>query len=256
MTPSLIFFSNLLKTVTWLLKFFLSVLEANQNRSSGQKLESLENSKKCFEILKNFYDDEFLMNLLYVARIEDKDNYGKMANLCKQIDQLVNTKTSTVPMEFKAFYSSEVILGLKSLDPLKNETKPVSIANEMPSFVHAIQPMLVFEALFHSTSDLNNLSQYLYCLGQILGNVSFSDLVHETIRSLLLSISQKEGLEPLKVDAFILVRMPNLLEKMYKLHRGNDTTPLKTPTDLYKAFDKLLSNEALLDSIDFKCKCK
>ena len=125
-------------------------------------------------------------------------------------------------------------------------------ANEMPSFVHAIQPMLVFEALFHPTSDLSNLSQYLNCLGQILGNVSFSDLVHECLRSLLLSISHKEGLEPLKVDAFILVRLPNLLEKMYKLHKGNDTTPLKTPTDLYKAFDKLLNNESLLDSIDLR----
>ena len=87
----------------------------------------------------------------------------------------------------------------------------------MPSFVHAIQPMLVFEALFHPTSDLSNLSQYLNCLGQILGNVSFSDLVHECLRSLLLSISHKEGLEPLKVDAFILVRLPYLPKKAKKV---------------------------------------
>ena len=247
--------NTLLKTLSWMLRYFLSVLEANQSRSNGQPLESVENAKKCFEILKAFYEDDFMMNLLYVARIEDKDAYSKMASLCKQIDNLFNTKNSTVQSEFKSFYSSEVILGLRSLDPLKSEAKPVSIANENPSFVHAIQPMLVFEALFHPTSDLNNLSQYLNCLGQILGNVSFSDLVHEMIRSLLLSISQKEGLEPLKVDAFILVRLPILLEKMFKLHRGNDSAPLKTPTDLYKAFDKLLNNESLLDSIDLRCKC-
>ena len=76
------------------------------------------------------------------------------------------------------------------------------------------------------------------------------------LRSLLLTISQKEGLEPLKVDAFILVRLPFLLEKMYKLHKANDVNaPLKTPTELYKAFDKLLANEALLDSTDLRCKC-
>ena len=40
------------------------------------------------------------------------------------------------------------------MDPLKNEAKPMSIANELPSFTHAIQPLLVFEALFHPTSDL------------------------------------------------------------------------------------------------------
>ena len=90
----------------------------------------------------------------------------------------------------------------------------------------------------------------------ISGNVNFSDLVYEMLRSLLLTISQKEGLEPLKVDAFILVRLPFLLEKMYKLYKANDlNAPLKTPTELYKAFDKLLANEALLDSTDLRCKC-
>ena len=75
------------------------------------------------------------------------------------------------------------------------------------------------------------------------------------LRSLLLTISQKEGLEPLKVDAFILVRLPYLLEKMYKLHKASDVNaPLKTPTDVYKAFDKLLANEALLDSTDLRFK--
>ena len=93
----------------------------------NQTLESFDNAKKCFNILKTFYEDEFLINLLYVARIEDKDSHAKMATTCKNIDNLINTKTSTIPKEFKSFYSSEVILGLRSLDPLKNETKPISI---------------------------------------------------------------------------------------------------------------------------------
>ena len=66
------------------------------------------------------------------------------------------------------------IAGVKSLDSLKSESKAVSIANEVPSFVHTIQPMLVFEALFRPASDLNSLSQYLMTLGHISGNVSFS----------------------------------------------------------------------------------
>ena len=31
--------------------------------------------------------------------------------------------------------------------------------------------------------------------------------------------------------------------------------PLKTPTDTYKAFDKLLKNESFLDAKDSCCKC-
>lgn len=49
----------------------------------------------------------------------------------------------------------------------------------------------------------------------------------------------------LKWDAFILIRMPVLLEKLAVLMRL-DTSQLKTPTDTYKAFDKLLNNERIL----------
>ena len=38
--------------------------------------------------------------------------------------------------------------------------------------------------------------------------------------------------------------------------RVDTGSALKTPTDLYKAFDKMiLTNETLLDSIDVKCRC-
>ena len=245
--------SSLLKIATWLLKLYAGIIETLHR---GQAPELVTNAQKTFEILTDFYKDEFILNLMYVVKVDDKDAYSKMGQLCKQIDSLMNTKNSSLPNEIKMDYSSEVMMGLKSLDPLKNEGKVVSIANELPSFVHAIQPMLMFEALFHPTSDLNSLSQYFHSLTYSLGNVSFSDMVHEILRSLLLSISQKEGLEPLKLDAFILVRLPTLLEKLFKLYKGSDSNaPLKTPTDLYKAFDKLVGNESLLDSTDLRCKC-
>ena len=245
--------NSLMKIVTWLLRLYSSIIETLHR---GQAPELITNGQKTFEVLTEFYKDEFLLNLMYVVKIDDKDAYSKMSQMCKQIDTLMNMKNSSLPNDIKVGYSSEVMMGLKSLDPLKNEGKIVSIANELPSFVHAIQPMLMFEALFHPTSDLNSLSQYFHALTYSLGNVSFSDMVHEILRSLLLSISQKEGLEPLKLDAFILVRLPALLEKMFKLYKASDSNaPLKTPTDLYKAFDKLIGNESLLDSTDLRCKC-
>lgn len=249
----------LMKILSWLLKLFQSIIEAATSRS-GQTLSPAltENARKIFTVLTEFQKDEFIFNLLYVSKTEDKDSYSKMASVCRQIESVMTSKNSTgVSMELKSFYSSEVILSLRSLDPLKVEAKSVSNASEQPSFVHSVQPMLVFEALFRPASDLTSLSQYLSTLTHILGNVNFSDLVYEILRSLLLTISQKEGLEPLKVDAFILVRLPFLLEKIYKLYKANEVTnaPLKTPTELYKAFDKLLANEALLDSTDLRCKC-
>ena len=119
-------------------------------------------------------------------------------------------------------------------------------------FQQEIKIFLCFQPKFTTHSAI----KVILIFSHISGNVNFSDLVYEMLRSLLLTISQKEGLEPLKVDAFILVRLPFLLEKMYKLYKANDlNAPLKTPTELYKAFDKLLANEALLDSTDLRCKC-
>lgn len=178
-----------------------------------------------------------------------------MTSSCKQLEQLLSIqKSHPIIHEFKD-QILEITLVLRNLDPLKSAAATVinSEKSELPSFVHAIQPMLVFEALLHPTSDLNALSLHLHSVSQILGNVTFSELVYEIMRSLLLTISQKEGLEPLKVDAFVLVRLPVLLEKLFKLSRNeNSVTILKTPTDLYKAFDKLLSNDALLDSTDLR----
>ncbi len=246
----------LLKILVWLVKLFHATVEANVRGHTINASITIDNVKKMMEILTEFHDDELIFNLLYVAKVEEKDSFAKVSSACKQIDAIMMSKTSTVSNEIKSLYNSNVLMGLRTLDPMKNEPKPISIANELPNFVHCVQPMLVFEALFRPASDMTSLGQYLTALAQILGNISFSDLVYEMLRSLLLTISQKEGLEPLKVDAFILVRLPILLEKMYKLYKATDVNaPLKTPTELYKAFDKLLANEALLDSTDLRCKC-
>ena len=81
---------------------------------------------------------------------------------------MMTSKTSPASNDLKSFYVPETILGLRTLDPMKNEAKPVSIASELPSFVHTVQPMLVFEALFRPASDLNSLSQYLNTLRFVL----------------------------------------------------------------------------------------
>ena len=156
--------SSLLKILRWLLSFFSAFVESS-NRGGQIPAILLNNGKKTFEILTDMYQDEFIFNLLYVAKVEDKDGYSKIvATECKKIDTMMTSKTSPASNDLKSFYVPETILGLRTLDPMKNEAKPVSIASELPSFVHTVQPMLVFEALFRPASDLNSLSQYLNTL--------------------------------------------------------------------------------------------
>ncbi len=267
----------LMNTTLWLLKYVSAVLEsivANLNppqQSSTQAKLSKDNSKRALKLLVTIVENNFAYNLLYVGKAEDKDLYNKVYAAAKQLDQVVNggssskgssnnsnnVNTNSAALQDYKADASVVVSSLKTIDPLKSLSIQ-SAAHELPSFVHAVQPMLMYEALLRPSSDLSTLSHHLTTVGQMLGNVSFIDLVYEVIRSLLLSIPHKEGLEPLKIDAFILVRLPYLLEKLFRLSKGSESAasaPLKTPTDLYKVFDKLLKNDALLDSTDLRCQC-
>jgi hypothetical protein len=64
------------------------------------------------------------------------------------------------------------------------------------------------------------------------------------------------------MDFCLQVSLPSLLEKLWKLMKtdssgssGSSAAPLKTPTDLFKVFDKILTCDALINSVDLRCKC-
>ena len=94
------------------------------------------------------------------------------------------------------------------------ESGATNNSSQLPSFVHAIQPILIYDALLRPTSDLEDLAHQIYTIA-FMHNIAFSELVYEILRSLLLSISQQSGLETLKIDDFILIKLPILLEKLY-----------------------------------------
>ena len=73
--------------------------------------------------------------------------------------------------------------------------------------------MLLYEGLLRPASDLSTLAFHLQAVA-IMHNISFAELIFEVLRCLLLTISQKEGFESLKVDSFILV-----IDKDVLLHR-------------------------------------
>ena len=73
--------------------------------------------------------------------------------------------------------------------------------------------MLLYEGLLRPASDLSTLAFHLQAVA-IMHNISFAELIFEVLRCLLLTISQKEGFESLKVDSFILV-----IDKHVLLHR-------------------------------------
>jgi hypothetical protein len=67
---------SLMPTVQWLLKYVLAMFEifvSLPKNQTGSEVD-LENVYKCLNIVSNFIKDDFTLNLLYVSKIEDKEN--------------------------------------------------------------------------------------------------------------------------------------------------------------------------------------
>lgn len=245
--------TSTLKVTLWLLKCMTSAFEL------GDKVSAIEvqNFTLALELIRNYLDSEFSMCLLFLGKAEDKDTHDKILAASQQLLEFSKTANTLIPESTELKQDiMKTIASVGNLDPMRSPPEVTSL----PSFVHAIQPMLLFEALLRPTSDQGSLSHHLHSVAT-MHNISFTDLVFDVLRCLLLTISQKQGFESLKVDSFISVSLPILLEKLYKLMKNDSgsinvaSAPLKTPTDLYKVFDKLLACDALLNSVDLRGKC-
>jgi len=290
--------TSLLKTLHWLLKIvhqgIISEVNSSSTTSAAAQKTEIRNIITAKTLAQFMMENEFTLCMMFIGRIEDKDTYAKILNTNKKImdqlkgltqqNQLSHSILSECP-KFKPNMTRLVTcISAGSLDPLSqasmefvdgaipNQYKQPSSAqaflaksNHLPSLVHVIQPLLLFEAIMRPMSDLKALSQNLMVMSTT-HNVPFSNLIYEVLRGMLISVAQRPGLQTLKVDAFVMIKLPLLLEKLYHLHLKQSSSydasvsqhplpPLKTPTDTYKAFDKLLKNESFLDAKDSCFKC-
>ena len=259
------------------------------------KLEEKETYVRMLSTCKRL--SEQVKTIGNISAFSSEENKDSLAPSSNQTSQLNNTQNFKLKQEVARMVSALTSNGLDpmacvlsgngtmgceigSVSSTNTNGGTLSNGSKQSTFVHGIQPILIFEALHRTTSNSNDLAHHLYALA-FMHQITFSDLVYEILRSLLLSISQQDGLETLKIDSFILIKLPSLLEKLYLLIKAgidisSDTSSssaspgsiepgtqtersanlvLKTPTDVYKAFDKILKNGGLLDSVDYRCKC-
>ncbi len=146
-----------------------------------------------------------------------------------------------------------MITSVKNLDPGRALHSAPNLSAPY-SYAQVVQPVLAYEAILHPTSDLGALALHLYSLA-LSFNMSFAELAFQVIRCSLSTVSHKVSIHSLKLDAFLLVRLPTLLDRLASHMRAEVGPALKTPTDTYKAFDKILRDEALLDAADLRCQC-
>ncbi|XP_059094945.1 mediator of RNA polymerase II transcription subunit 24-like isoform X1 [Tigriopus californicus] len=237
----------LLQVHGWLLQL-LSATFQRLERLRDSKIDS-RNYRRAVDALTFFTQSDFGLTLLYIGRGEDRETHSqvvaagkKVADLARQA-HLFDQEPAALKVEL-----NQILTALKAPEPMRIPSPPVPM-----SHVGSLQPMLAYEALLHPTSDLVSLSRQIYAYGHGQ-SLSFAELAFQVLQSCLVSFSPHYQFDVIRWDAFLFWRLPTLIEQLALLMKV-ETAQLKTPTDLYQAFEKLLSCHTLLNAVDAGGEC-
>ena len=212
-----------------------------------------ENLHNAVRLAKQILDDDFALSLMHVGKCGDRETFDRVVAASKKLSDLLKPSSNLLNAEQKQAATSVTQLAL-TLDPLRGSPGQGSNSAADLNYVQTLQPVLSFEVLQRSTADAKELAQRLCALAGV-HKIGFPDLVHQVIRCSLMSLGRhKATLDVLKWDAFLLGKLPRLLEGLAAV-TGVERMQLRAPTETYKAFDKLLKNENLLNRIDVFCQC-
>ncbi len=247
--------ASLLHLLSWLLRLAahsFEALERSKMIADDDQVE-VKNYKQALDLVRLLLETDHSQAMLYVGREEEKDTWKKVASGCKLLSEQVKQCQVFVrnPNALKVEVT-RLIGAIKNLDPGKAHGPKAEHVGGLSSY--AVQPVIVCEALCRPTSDLGDLSFYLHSLA-ISHGAAFSDVAFQIFRGSLSALARKPSAHALKLDAFVLVRLPTLLDRLASLMRIETGAALKTPTETYKALDRLVRDEPLLDEVDSRFEC-
>ena len=82
---------SLLKVCLWLLKLLQCGLTPNQGENAPKNYEKevqMKNMVKAKNILQSLLDNEFTLSMMFIGRIEEKETFSKIINVCKRVKTL------------------------------------------------------------------------------------------------------------------------------------------------------------------------
>ncbi|XP_023336460.1 mediator of RNA polymerase II transcription subunit 24 isoform X2 [Eurytemora carolleeae] len=194
--------------------------------------------------------DKFISSLVYVGGFEDIEKHqdfmlasSGLNNVSEQVYKLESESDENPENSLQARIQA-IIQSVRSLQSgiqisKDNETKP--------SLIFSIQSVLSFDVLLEPTSDLSQLAGQLVVIMNIRG-AKLSDLVCELTRCCLLGMNDQDRQEVLRWDAFTLLKLHKLVDRIVHEYKGKDVEG-----SVYRGLDQLLQYSALLDMTDAKC---
>lgn len=252
--------ASLLRLVTWLLRVILASLVKVETPQSDPGMAAVDaaNAENAVRLLRFLaLESEFSSAMLHVARTDEREVHYLALGLSKQVLDALSASHHLCSTKLRPEFE-RIAAALRTLDPAKvpeNGKRGAQAQDNYGTGYPVLQPLLAFEAVLRPTSDLTALSHHIHSIAQAHG-LNFPDTLYHILRGCLSSLCREISLDAFKWDAFVLIRMPALLERLASLMRVSTGAQLRTPTDAYKAFDRLLTNDrTLLDSVDVKCSC-
>lgn len=232
---------SLLSLVCWLMemteKLLSKVMETNNVATKEQE--------QCLERVATFthtiVQNQFLMGVLYLAKLEDRDAYEKLVNGYKKIHSWNNQHDAVKDLYQMVFVKLDQ-MEMKELEPRNVE-----------KISYCLQPFMSIEVLVHRSADIStHVSKFLMI--QKLKKYSMSRLYFEVIRSCFMTMCHVKEFNYRLWASFFLFKVPQILKQLH-LQTKNLDDKLDYSEDIVKAFEMLLESTPILDLLDTTFQC-
>lgn len=204
----------------------------------------LPEQEQCLEkittLSHHIVQNQFLMGVLYLAKLEDRDIYEKCVHSYKRIHSW--NKYEVVKDFYQMIFVKLDHMSMRELEP--RVVEPISFC---------LQPFMSIEVLIHSSADTSvHVSKFLMI--QKLKKYSMARLYCEVIRSCFVTLCHVKEVNYRVWGAFFLYKVPQILKQLH-LQTKNVDDKLDFSEDIVKAFEMLMEGTPILDLLDTTFQC-
>jgi mediator of RNA polymerase II transcription subunit 24 len=196
--------------------------------------------EKISKLARQIVQNQFLMGVLYLSKLEDRETYEKCVLGYKQIHSW--NKFEVVKDFYQMIFVKLEHMTMKELEPRAAE--PISFC---------LQPFMSIEVLVHSSAPKEvHVAKFLMI--QKLKRYSMARLYCEIIRSCFITLCHVKEVNYRVWGAFFLFKVPQILKQLH-VQTKNVDDKVDYSDDIVKAFDMLMECTPILDLLDTTFQC-
>lgn len=197
-----------LSLVHWLIELcekILKSLEQNSTLGSEQKTCLEKITHLCHQIVQN----QYLMGVIYLAKLEDRELYEKCVLSYTRIHGL--TKEEVVKDFYQMIFNKLGHIPMKELEPRSVE-----------SISYCLQPFMSIEVLTNASAEVGAHVSKLLMI-QKIKKYSMARLYSEIIRSCFMTLCYVKESNYRSWSSFMLYKIPLILRQLHIQHKGKLT---------------------------------